>query len=307
MLTFRILSIFAMWSTVAAVGYYVLARWSQQDRSRRRLWTDAHDQTPPALVSGPGPGLLQRWLFLAGFRNEAAAAVFILASLLAAALGLGLVVAMLASDLLVWVARNAALVPGGLGEVAASIAYLAPWLVFLVFASAPILVVRRARRRRVEAVERDLPLTLDLLATLSDAGMSFDAGLARVMDTQVAVRPLGREIRTFQSDLIAGRSRIEALRRLARRLEVQGVTILVSALVQAEQLGSGIAEVLRRQAEDLRMRRRERANAFAMTLPVKRMFPLVICFLPGIFVWTLGPFFAQLFQMADSLMQVRGL
>ena len=64
------------------------------------------------------------------------------------------------------------------------------------------------------------------------------------------------------------------------------MTILVAALAQAEQLGAGIAEALHRQAADLRDRRRERANAFAMALPVKRMFPLVICFMPGIFVWT---------------------
>ena len=86
-------------------------------------------------------------------------------------------------------------------------------------------------------------------------------------------RPLGREFRTYQSDLLAGRTRVESLRRVAHRLEVSSVTILVSALVQAEQLGSGIAQALRRQADDLRDRRRERANAFAMALPVNRMIP----------------------------------
>ena len=85
------------------------------------------------------------------------------------------------------------------------------------------------------------------------------------------------------------------------------MTILVSALVQAEQLGTGIAQALRRQADDLRDRRRERANAFAMALPVKRMFPLVVCFMPGIFVWTLGPALTQLFQIADTFMQTRRL
>jgi tight adherence protein C len=67
-------------------------------------------------------------------------------------------------------------------------------------------------------------------------------------------------------------------------------------LVQAEQLGKGIARCLRQQADDLRSRRRERALAFANALPVKRLFPLVICFLPGLFVWTLGPAFVQLFK-----------
>jgi tight adherence protein C len=88
-------------------------------------------------------------------------------------------------------------------------------------------------------------------------------------------------------------------------LDVSSMTILVSALIQAEQLGSGIAQALRRQADDLRDRRRERANAFALSLPTKRMFPLVICFMPGIFTWTLGPFFVQLFQYADTFMRVK--
>ena len=82
---------------------------------------------------------------------------------------------------------------------------------------------------------------------------------------------------------------------------------MVSALVQAEQVGMGISGVLRRQANDMRNHRREKANAFAASLPVKRMLPLVICFMPGLFVWTLGPFFLQLFKIADSFIQTRGL
>jgi len=78
-------------------------------------------------------------------------------------------------------------------------------------------------------------------------------------------------------------------------------------LVQAEQVGSGISEVLRRQADDLRNRRRERALALANALPVKLLFPLVICFLPGLFVATLGPTFYQFFQFADAVIQNRGL
>ncbi len=125
--------------------------------------------------------------------------------------------------------------------------------------------------------------------------------------TLVADRPLAREFRSYQADLLSGRTRVDALRRLARRLEVPSVTILVSALVQAEQMGTGIAETLRRQADDMRDRRRERANAFAMALPVKRMVPLVVCFLPGIFVWAIGPAFTRLFQIADTFMQMRRL
>jgi tight adherence protein C len=106
-------------------------------------------------------------------------------------------------------------------------------------------------------------------------------------------------------DLLAGRGRISSLRRLARRVEVLHFTLFVSALVQTEQTSSGVADVLRRQADDLRDRRREQAIAFAMALPVKLLFPLVICFLPGLFVATLGPTFHQFFQFADQIIRSR--
>ena len=78
------------------------------------------------------------------------------------------------------------------------------------------------------------------------------------------------------------------------------MTILTSAMVQAEQIGSGVANVLRGQADDLRQRRRERALEFSMALPVKLIFPLVICFLPAILVFTLGPAFYDFFRLADT-------
>jgi pilus assembly protein TadC len=113
---------------------------------------------------------------------------------------------------------------------------------------------------------------------------------------------LAVEFRTFQGELLAGRPRVQCLRRLARRVDVTSFTVFISALVQSEQVGSGMAEVLRRQADDLRDRRRERALAVAATLPVKLVFPLIICFLPGIFVVTLGPTFNEFFKRADSFL-----
>jgi tight adherence protein C len=92
---------------------------------------------------------------------------------------------------------------------------------------------------------------------------------------------------------------------LARRTEIASLNVFVSALVQAEQVGAGVASVLRRQADDLRDRRREDAMALAMAMPVKRLFPMMICFLPGIFVATLGPTFYEFFQYAESLIQLR--
>ncbi len=127
------------------------------------------------------------------------------------------------------------------------------------------------------------------------------------MRSQPAGRPLADEFRTFQLELLGGRPRVHCLRRLARRAEVTTFTAFVSALVQAEQVGGGVASVLRRQADDLRDRRREQFLARAMTLPVQLVFPLVICFLPGLFVFTLGPVFYQFFQFADAPMRNRGM
>jgi tight adherence protein C len=81
--------------------------------------------------------------------------------------------------------------------------------------------------------------------------------------------------------------------------------VFVSAVVQAEQVGAAMATVLRQQALDLRNRRREDAMALAMALPVKRLFPMIICFLPGIFVATLGPTFFEFFQYADTVLRLQ--
>ena len=83
---------------------------------------------------------------------------------------------------------------------------LVPWTVFLILVLVPWLIVRRSRRQRVEKVEQDLPISLELLATLSEAGLGFDAALSRVLDSVMEDRPLAREFRTYQSDLLAGRS-----------------------------------------------------------------------------------------------------
>ena len=299
---------FSLVATTAALlflAYVLFQRLSASRRSADRLFYEPAPVEARPVGDAMMMGLVHRWLFLAGYRQPDAPAVFITTTIVAAAGALAVVYIVRLSGLLDNLMKTIAQLPSGVGDLFIPIAYLAPWMIFLIVAMTPFLVVRRARRDRVEKVQQDLPLALELLATLSEAGLGFDSALARVVHSAPEGRPLVREFRTYQSDLLAGRTRIESLRRLARRLDVSSMTILVSALIQAEQLGSGIAQALRRQADDLRDRRRERANAFATSLPVKRMFPLVICFMPGIFTWTLGPFFVQLFQYADTFMRVK--
>lgn len=262
--------------------------------------------TVPAadLAAGP-PTALTRWLYLAGYRGRQASRWFVSYSTLCLACGVFVVWGASRTQAYALAARALDTAPGGIGTLFAPIWHAGPWFVAAIIALAPWLIVRRARRQRVAQVERDLPVALELLATLAEAGLGFDAALAAVERALPPGRALASELRTFQADVLAGRGRVECLRRLAWRLDVPAVTVVVSALVQAEQVGAGIAETLRHQADDLRNRRRVLALERSMALPVKLMFPLVICFLPGLFVFTLGPAYAQFFQYADSLIQVR--
>ncbi len=287
------------------VTWLLLVRLGTNRRSLDRVFTEPADLVDRPEGDSMLAGWLRRWLFLAGYRQPIAPAAFSTAMLIALGVGIATALAVLGSGLTKELFATIAAFPPPLGDLCLPIVYLAPWTVLLILVIMPWMLVRRSRRQRVERVEQDLPICLELLATLSEAGLGFDSALARVLDSVMEDRPLARELRTYQSDLLAGRTRVDSLRRLSRRLDVSSVTILVSALVQAEQLGSGIAEALRRQADDLRDRRRERANAFAMALSVKRMFPLVICFMPAIFVWTVGPALTRLFQVADTFMRIR--
>ncbi len=285
---------------------YLLARRAAVRRhSRARAFDWPVLELPPSEPDEQGP--LTHWLTAAGYRAPGAAANFVILTVLGVGVGLACVLVLLFSGTMARAAARLSELPAGLGSIVLPLAHVLPWALPLVLGVLPWVVVRRARRQREEAVEQDLPLLLDLLSTLSEAGLSFDTALARILETLPAKRPMAEDLRTFQKDVLAGRPRVRSLRRLARRLDVVSFSIFVSALVQAEQTGMGLADVLRQQANDLRDRRRERALALAMTLPVKLLFPLIVCLLPGIFVVTLGPTFYQVFQLADNILRGRGL
>lgn len=292
----------------ALMGYGLFLHWVRRNRSRERIFED--DDTTriqsSALASEPENGLA-RYLFLAGYRSREAPLLFLLTTSFCLLLGGG------AACLIYWldVTRPAFLLierlPGGFWDIFVPMLYAAPPFIALAITCLPWMVVRSARHNRVSQVEQDLPITLELLATLAEAGIAFDAALERILSSQSPDRPLAQEFRTYQLELLAGRPRVQCLRRLSRRLNVPSFTTFISALVQAEQIGSGIAQVLRVQVEEFRSRRRERALRQAMALPVKLIFPLILCFLPGLFVAVLGPAFYQIFEFLDNFSPTRGL
>jgi tight adherence protein C len=151
----------------------------------------------------------------------------------------------------------------------------------------PDLLLSNAANKRQEQIRLELPDTLDQMTISVEAGLGFDAAMARA--GRAGDGPLARElVRTLQ-EVQAGMSRGEALRGLAERTDVAELRHFVLAVRQAETYGIPIAQVLRVQAAELRVKRRQRAEERAMKLPVKVVFPLVLCILPALLVVLMGP------------------
>ncbi len=245
---------------------------------------------------------IRRWLAGAGFRQSSASLVFLGATVISSWTALGLLSAVSYFGVAKKVVQTTTAIPGDVGGGIVLVGYVLPWIVFCVIAASPIFFVRGVRHQRIEDVEKDLPLFLDLLATLAEAGMSFDLALAKILNSHPSRSTLAKEFRVFQRETFLGISRLACFRRLAQRLPAPSMSLFVSALLQSEQLGSNIAQTLRRQAIELRQRRQEKAMLHAQGLSVKLVFPLIVCFLPGIFLATLGPTIYQLLQVVSGVM-----
>jgi tight adherence protein C len=164
------------------------------------------------------------------------------------------------------------------------------------------LVRRKANARRSEVL-RALPTALDLITTCMEAGLSFDSGLAKVIEKTRGT--LADEFGRVLHEMQMGKARRDALRDMAKRLEVRDITSFTAAIIQADQMGMSLGPVMRAQSEDVRLRRRQRAEEAAMKAPVKMLFPLMFCILPSTILVVLGPGLVTLFgqvlvQMASD-------
>lgn len=151
----------------------------------------------------------------------------------------------------------------------------------------PVLWLNGKIRRRQDDIVKALPDALDLLTVCVEAGLGFDAALAKVnekWDNELALA-FGRVLQEVR----LGKLRREALRDMSNRMEVGDVTTFVAAIIQAEQLGVSIAKVLRIQSDQMRIRRRQRAEEKAQKAPVKILFPMVLLIFPSLFIVLLGP------------------
>lgn len=149
-----------------------------------------------------------------------------------------------------------------------------------------VLINSRAHDRQ-EAIKYSLPDTLDQMTIAVEAGLGFDAAMAKA--ARNGKGPLAEELIRVLQDMSIGRSRRDAFMELENRTNQEDLRRFVRAIVQADQYGISIGEVLRVQAGEMRLKRRQRAEEQAMKVTVKIIFPLVFCLLPVLFIVLLTP------------------
>jgi tight adherence protein C len=152
---------------------------------------------------------------------------------------------------------------------------------------APDLLLHSQGQKRRDAIRLELPDTLDQMTIAVEAGLGFEAAMLRAGRTGDGV--LAQELIRTMQEIQIGVPRMKALRNLADRTEAPDLRHFVLAVVQAEGYGIPVADVLRTQAAELRVKRRQRAEEKAMQIPVKVIFPLILCILPTLFIVILGP------------------
>jgi tight adherence protein C len=213
---------------------------------------------------------LKRRMMQAGFQNPGATSVF-------------------------WGLRiTLPLVLGGLGLLLVPFAGQTGLLVTLVLGIAgwigPSFYVDKRIRRRQKEIQLALADTLDLLVTCVEAGLGMNQAMLRVSEEIRHLSPeMSRELAMVNLEIRAGRPREDALRNLGERTGLEDLQSLTSMLIQADRLGTSVAQALRIQSETLRTKRRQRAEEAAAKTTVKILFPLVFFIFPALFVVILGP------------------
>jgi tight adherence protein C len=147
--------------------------------------------------------------------------------------------------------------------------------------------------KRRKQIIRSLPDAMDLITTSVEAGLGIDAAFAQVAEKVVG--PLAEEVRRCLREMSLGHTRREALLAFAARTELSDITAFINAVIQAEHTGVSLGRVVRIQADQLRTRRKQRAEQEAQKAPVKMVIPLVLFIFPAMFIVILGPAAIQIF------------
>jgi len=181
-------------------------------------------------------------------------------------------------------------------------------LFFILIFGLGVLIPKVVLTRMVEArrmrIRKALPDVLDLLIVSVEAGLALDGAMSLVIDKMKG--PLSEEFSRVLREIRTGAARIDAMRDMATRCGVQELRSFVSALYQAEQLGASIGDVLRAQADQLRVNRRQRAEEAAHKMPVKLLFPLIFLIFPALLIVILGPAGITIMRVLQNVVKTPG-
>jgi tight adherence protein C len=151
----------------------------------------------------------------------------------------------------------------------------------------PVLWLKQKVDARRSEIHKGLPDAMDLLVIAVDAGLGFDAALARVTDKYR--NALSDEFAKVLREVSLGRPRLEAMDEMGRSSGVEDLHNFIQAIIQSEQFGTGIGKILRIQADEMRRKRRQRAQEKAAQATLKMMLPMVGCIFPTLWIVLLGP------------------
>jgi len=220
------------------------------------------------LATGTALTKIERSVLLAGRPDGLTVRRIVMAKLVLTVIGVFLFFALFSSQ--------PSLIRFLIGITAVGVGYFSP----------DVLIQKRAEARQ-ESIQQELPDVLDQVTISIESGLGFEAAFARIGEKRTG--PLAEEIVRTVQDMRLGMSRRDAYQALSARTDVDDLRRFVKSIIQAEKYGVSIASVVRTQASEIRFKRRTRAEGKALKVPVKILFPLLVCILPVLFIVVLTP------------------
>jgi len=268
---------------IASTRTLAQKRRRQTKREQLEVWLETLGEKVAEGQEDVGP--IREKLLQAGYRSPRAVPIYFslrIVSLVAGALLIAVLAPVLSlsgTRLLVWVAAAAA----------------AGWIL-------PAGALSRKVRMRQKELQKALPDTLDMLVVCVEAGLGLNQAIVRVSDEVEHIsEAMSEELQIVNLEIRAGTPREEALRHLGTRTGLKDIQGLVAMLIQTDRFGTSIAQALRVHSDDLRMKRRQRAEEAAAKTTIKLVIPLAVFVFPAMFVVILGPAVLNIMQSFSSL------